>query len=225
MMHATDRFPAIVFQTVLKNARAGGRLAGWVCNMEEAILALDSNEEENVVLSSPLGLPDLGRFCASLKRCWKVTRLVLRGVHMKPHAVQAVMQALEGNATLKVLDLSFNELGDAGIKTAIMSLTVGDGREPAGAARSLHTLLLDSNGLDENGASVLALLGLQHPLHNVSLRCNRLGDRAALLLAGALPGRSKIEVRNFYYCRGSQNAVSFHSRFLRHSKDFALIAH
>jgi hypothetical protein len=170
--------------------------------MEEAILALDSNEEESVVLSSPLGFPDLGRFCASLKRCWKVTRLVLRGVHMKPQGVQAVMHALEGNDTLKVLDLSFNELGDAGIKTAIMSLTVGDGREPAGAARSLHTLLLDNNGLDENGASVLALLGLQHPLHKVSLRCNRLGDRAALLLAGALPGRSKIEVRNFYHCCG-----------------------
>lgn len=164
--------------------------------MEEAILALDSNDAETVVLSVPLESPVLGRFCSSLSRCWKVVHLVMRSVRMKPPEVQAIMQALEGNNTLKVLDLGYNELGDAGIKIAIMSLTVGNGKEPAGAALSLHTLILDSNGLDENGSGVMALLGLHHPLHKISLRCNKLGDRAALLLAGALPGKSKIEVRD-----------------------------
>ena len=158
--------------------------------MEEAILALEGNADETVTLTAPLALSDLGRFCLALRRCWRVQRLVLRGVHMRPAAAAEVMAALQGNDTIHFLDLSFNELGDAGIRTVLIAITLGS---DSCSASGLHTLLLDSNGLDEHSAQVLALLGNAHPLRVVSLRCNRLADRAASLLAGALPGQCMLE--------------------------------
>ena len=166
------------------------------CSVEEAISVLLNNEEETLVLTAPPGPRELSRICTALQKCWRLRRLVLRGLRLRPAAVQDLLAALDGNDTLEVLDLSYNELGDPGIKLVLVSLTMGDSKGSStgsGVARRLHTLLLDSNGLDEHGAGVLALLGLQHPLRKVSLRCNKLGDRAALLLAGTLPGQSAIE--------------------------------
>ena len=93
--------------------------------MEEAILALEGNADETVTLTAPLALSDLGRFCLALRRCWRVRRLVLRGVHMRPAAAAEVMAALQGNDTIHFLDLSFNELGDAGIRTVLIAITLG----------------------------------------------------------------------------------------------------
>ena len=161
--------------------------------VEQVIAALEGNTESSVVLATPLEPRDLSRFCSALSRCWKVRLLVMRGVQMRKAEVESVMAALEGNTTLQVLDLSFNELGDAGVKTCLIALTLGDGKDgPSGSAQGLLTLLLDNNHLDEHGAGVLALLGLPHNIRTISLRSNQLGDRGALFLSGALPGKSML---------------------------------
>ena len=157
--------------------------------MEEAILALERNEEENVVVTEPLDTNGLARFCSALRSSRRVKHLILRGLRLRPDGVEKIMAALQGNQTLTGLDLSFNELGDAGIKAVLIPLALGG----SSSARGLHTLILDSNGLDDHGSKVLALLGNAHPLRKVSLRCNRLADQAAAMIAGALPGESVLE--------------------------------
>jgi hypothetical protein len=138
--------------------------------MEGAIAALEGNAEDALIVTVPPDLRDLARFCTALRGCRRLRRLALRGLRTRPTAVQDIMAALESNRTLEVLDLGFNELGDAGIKAVLVALTMGDVQGAGGAATGLHTLLLDSNGLDENAAGVLALLGLEHGLRKVRAR-------------------------------------------------------
>jgi hypothetical protein len=164
--------------------------------MEVAIASLENNTEEALVVTVPPEFRDLTRFCSALRRCRRLRRLGLRGLRTRPAAVQDIMAALADNSTLEVLDLSFNELDDACVKTVLVALTMGDARGAGGAAYGLHTLMLDSNSLDESGAGVLALLGLQHCLRKVRVppaspwRSMELGKRTErACVYGAFAGR------------------------------------
>ena len=144
--------------------------------MEAAIASLENNTEEALVVTVPPEFRDLTRFCSALRRCRRLRRLGLRGLRTRSGAVQDIMAALADNSTLEVLDLSFNELGDACVKTVLVALTMGDARGAGGAAYGIHTLMLDSNSLDDSGAGVLTLLGLQHRLRKVRVPCASAGD-------------------------------------------------
>ena len=101
--------------------------------MEEAILALERNEEENVVVTEPLDTNGLARFCSALRSSWRVKHLILRGLRLRPDGVEKIMAALQGNQTLTGLDLSFNELGDAGIKAVLIPLALGGSSSARGS--------------------------------------------------------------------------------------------
>lgn len=161
--------------------------------MEAAIAALEGNAEDTLIVTLPPDLRDLARFCAALRGCRRLRRLALRGLRTRAAAVQDIMAALESNHTLEVLDLSFNELGDAGVKTVLVALTMGDAQGAGGAAAGLHTLLLDSNSLDESAASVLALLGLQHGIRKV--RAMEPASTVRMAFLAARGGRGGMQSR------------------------------
>ena len=137
-----------------------------------------------------------------------VERLDLHGIGVGDAGAASLASALEKNATLQTLNLSFNKVGAAGAASLASALEKNATLQKldlimaevgaAGAASlasaleknaTLQTLMLGSNGVGDAGAASLAsALEKNATLQTLSL-CNNevMGDSGAASLASALP--------------------------------------
>ena len=89
-----------------------------------------------------------------------------------------LVEVLRGNAALASLDLSYNDIGDAGAAQLAESLRVNG---------TLTSLELWETNIGDAGATQLAeSLRVNATLTSLDLSCNRIGDAGAAQLAGSL---------------------------------------
>ncbi|KAJ1634656.1 hypothetical protein T492DRAFT_496800 [Pavlovales sp. CCMP2436] len=123
-------------------------------------------------------------------------------------ALRPALDALGGRLTS--LDLSANELADAG--AVALTAALGASEADAGAGRRLATLVLARNGIGDAGGCALAVwLGSNSSLRSLDLAENRLANRAAVALAVALADHPLLSwlslVHNSVRRRGVQALV------------------
>ncbi|XP_072891391.1 ribonuclease inhibitor-like [Hemitrygon akajei] len=115
---------------------------------------------------------------------FKIQKLVMSGVCLTDSGAEDLASALSTNPTLTELDLSYNKLGDSGVKLLgicnISNLSV-----------SFTSLSLISRlkcvGLTDSGAADLAsALSTKPSLTELNLSYNELGDSGVKLVSGAL---------------------------------------
>ncbi|XP_072893929.1 NACHT, LRR and PYD domains-containing protein 3-like [Hemitrygon akajei] len=101
----------------------------------------------------------------------KIQTLGLFGDGLTDSGVEDLASALITNTSLRCLELSFNKLGDSGVKLVSAAL-----RNPE---CKIHKLWLDNVGLTDSGAEdLVSFLSTNRSLTVLSLLCNSLTDRS-----------------------------------------------
>ena len=114
---------------------------------------------------------------------WRVRVLRLRRCHMGATGAEELGTYLRGNTTLRELDVSYNDLRDAGGLALLDAL-----RENA----TLHSLDISANGLREGAASAVAeLLLLNTSLRSLKVEHNFFTHRSMQHIASALEQSAK----------------------------------
>ncbi|XP_059817124.1 NACHT, LRR and PYD domains-containing protein 3-like isoform X2 [Hypanus sabinus] len=109
----------------------------------------------------------------------KIQRLWLRGVGLTDSGAEDLVSALSTNPSLTELDLSYNKLGDSGVKLVSAAL-----RNPE---CKIQRLWLGDVGLTDSGAEDLAsALSTNPSLTELDLSDNKLGDSGVKLVSAAL---------------------------------------
>ncbi|XP_072133339.1 NACHT, LRR and PYD domains-containing protein 3-like [Mobula birostris] len=109
----------------------------------------------------------------------KIQKLWLINVGLTDSGAEDLVSALSTNPSLKGLYLSYNELGDSGVKLVSMAL-----RNPE---CKIQKLWLHNVGLTDSGAeSLVSALSTNPSLTELDLSDNELGDSGAKLLSEAL---------------------------------------
>ncbi|XP_072133517.1 NACHT, LRR and PYD domains-containing protein 3-like [Mobula birostris] len=109
----------------------------------------------------------------------KIRKLGLRGVRISDSAVDDLVSSLSANTSLTELILSFNQMGDSGVKMLSVAL-----RNPG---CKIQTLGLESVSLRESGVEDLAsALSANPSLTELNLSKNNLEDSGVKLVSAAL---------------------------------------
>ncbi|XP_072893343.1 NACHT, LRR and PYD domains-containing protein 3-like [Hemitrygon akajei] len=109
----------------------------------------------------------------------KIQKLVMSGVCLTDSGAEDLASSLSTNPTLTELDLSYNKLGDSGVKLLVAAL-----RNPECKIQKLE---LKCVGLTDSGAADLAsALSTKPSLTELNLSYNELGDSGVKLVSGAL---------------------------------------
>ncbi|KAJ1617586.1 hypothetical protein T492DRAFT_1098645 [Pavlovales sp. CCMP2436] len=147
---------------------------------------------------NPIGFE--GGFCAAemLQTNESLVSLALDDTDVETQAVTALATALRENQTLTAFSLSNPRLFSLGDETTVHFATM------LGVNTTLQSLDISKHGISEHGLRqvVTALLAPRETpsaLRGLSLRCNKLGDESAPLLA-ALIAQSELEILNLSSC-------------------------
>ncbi|XP_062895928.1 NACHT, LRR and PYD domains-containing protein 12-like isoform X2 [Mobula hypostoma] len=109
----------------------------------------------------------------------KIQKLWLRDVGLTDSGVEDLVSALSTNPSLTELNLSYNKLGDSGVKLVSAALKNSDCK--------IQKLWLKHVGLTDSGAGDLAsALSTNPSLTELNLNDNHLGDSGVKLLSAAL---------------------------------------
>ncbi|XP_059814511.1 NACHT, LRR and PYD domains-containing protein 3-like isoform X1 [Hypanus sabinus] len=112
----------------------------------------------------------------------KIQKLELWGVGLTDSGAEDLASALSTNPSLTELNLSYNKLGDSGVKLVSAAL-----RNPE---CKIQTLWLNNVGLTDSGAEdLVSALSTNPSLTELNLSDNKLGDSGVKLVSAALRNR------------------------------------
>ncbi|CAF0965801.1 unnamed protein product [Adineta ricciae] len=110
----------------------------------------------------------------------KCTELWLYGNHITSQGIAILAQSLVHNSTLKSLDLSFNQVSDAGVRFLALSLLPDQ-------YSALKILYLSKNGICDDGAMYLSeMLQRNRTITELWLSNNEISNRGVKQLANVL---------------------------------------
>ncbi|UJR32936.1 hypothetical protein I4U23_020397 [Adineta vaga] len=110
----------------------------------------------------------------------KCTELWLYGNHITSQGIAILAQSLVRNSTLKSLDLSFNQISDAGVRFLAVSLLPDQ-------YSALKIVYLSKNGICDDGAMYLSeMLQRNRTITELWLSNNEIGNRGVKQLANVL---------------------------------------
>jgi Ran GTPase-activating protein (RanGAP) involved in mRNA processing and transport len=181
--------------TTLMLLRLNCRKIG-VEGVEAIANALTTNNTLKVLVMSPL-----------LKRCPGQKSMSQYGSGIGDSGAVALASSLEGNMTLKVLDLRGNSIGDEGVVALARSL------KKKSALTELH---LNENDISSTGAASLASV-FKHgsPLKELHLSFNDIDDGGASALSDALRENTSLRVLKLNGNKIGYRGASAMSRLLQ----------
>ena len=149
-------------------------------NSEKPVVILDSDFEirQHLVRGELIGASGASSLARALRSNRSLTYLDLSFNEIWEAGFAALGEVLQANCTLSHLFLCGNAMGDSG------TASLGEGLK---SNRSLTRLYLTENGIGDPGAEALGkAMQSNHSLTHLNLQVNRIGDLGAAALASAL---------------------------------------